>query len=105
MPRVGIGMGGHAVALWFTHGVGRSRIQSASGSVSSNRWIKPVQLAVDRRELINPQIAVNARGAAVAVWEILASGSVFKEQTNTVMTTHNPAGRAWLLPAAVGACD
>ena len=102
MPRVGIDASGHAVALWFAQGRDRSRIGSASGSVSSGRWAKPVQLAVDRRELINPQIAVSARGGAAAVWEIVVSGSPLRGQTNTVMVARKPAGRRWLHPVKLG---
>jgi hypothetical protein len=104
MAKVGIDAHGDAVALWFTTEREVNRIEAGSGSLSAGAWLAPVQLGADRRRLINPQLAVNPGGTAVATWEVVTGGGPVspRGQTNAVLATVKPAGRAWLRPVRLG---
>lgn len=105
MPTVGIDAHGNAVAMWFTDQPNIDRIEAASGSVRTGRWSTPVQLAAGGpQRLINPQIAVNARGEAVATWEIWTAGGPVDPngQTNTVVAAVKPPRHTWLAPVNLG---
>jgi hypothetical protein len=93
VPRVAVDARGNAVAVWSRAKATESVIQAAVGARTGS-W----QLSVDIAELstaagpevADPQVAVDARGNAVAVWTnvIVGNGTV-------VQSAVRPAGGAW----------
>ena len=64
----GIDEKGQAYAVW--NSIGRvNRIEAASLRPGHGKWSKPDVLAKSAHELLDPQVAVNAAGRAVAVWK------------------------------------
>jgi hypothetical protein len=93
LPQVGIDAAGNAVAVWQrqlsdTVVVGNTVVESAVFSSNTGLWSTPTLLAVgdlapyDNLSPANvfgmtPQISVNKRGEAVAVWDLYNAGSSF----------------------------
>ncbi len=91
---VGIDARGQAMAVWGApFGVRSTQIESATGSVRTGRWSRPVALATGR-QLLLPRLAVDGRGVAVAVWEAYRSGSALSGVRHAVYAAVKPAGQA-----------
>jgi hypothetical protein len=69
LPQLAIEPGGNAVAVWAqVEATGRASIFANRYMVGSG-WETPILLENDMRSAGRPQIAVNANGDAVAVWQ------------------------------------
>lgn len=105
-PAVGIDDRGDANAVWITMGGGQNRIEVSALTMASGVWSLPVQLAEASQWLLVPQIAVSARGDAVAVWKRWISGSPFGAGVveTRIAGAVRPAGRrSWLAPVTLDA--
>lgn len=67
VSRVAVGAGGDAVAVWQRFD-GRNAAVQAASLRPGRRWSAPVDLSAKGREALGPEVAVDAAGAAVAVW-------------------------------------
>jgi hypothetical protein len=101
---VGIG-GDQAIAVWDTLGVGGSQVQWSALSLRTGRWSVPAVLARTRQSLLFPQIAMDARGDAVAAWRRHAPGPLRHgaEQAKIVAAVRPAGHRAWRAPVTLGA--
>src|SRR3954447_2062366 len=88
-PRVGLDGNGHATAVFAAVSGNSQPIFAAVSSASS--WSGAVELSPGSSG-VNPVIAVNDRGDAVAVWTGLDVGSV------VMRGSVRPAGGAWSKP-------
>lgn len=106
MAQVGIDGHGHAMAIWAVTPSGRrNRIEVSTLTIASGTWSRPVQLAHPPagQAVWNPQLAVNARGDAVAVWHRPIRGGVPFGGRFAVVAAVKPAGpRPWRQPVVLG---
>jgi hypothetical protein len=94
-PEVAIDPGGEAVAVWERFDGRWDRIQSASRRPGGS-WSKPTDLSGPGRSSHEPQVAVDAAGEAVAVWERTTEGGP------QVQALSRPAGGSWSGPTGLG---
>lgn len=88
--QVGVDARGNATALWSDgNSVLRTAVRPAGGA-----WQKPVTLALARNFQYGPQLAVNAAGTAVAVWQ----RNDKRSDGFVVQAAVRPAGGAWQKP-------
>jgi len=90
-PQVAIDAQGDAVAVWGRSN-GALTIIQASSKPAGGAWETPVDLSVPGEEAIDPQVAVDPQGEAVAVWE-RSNG-----ENEIVQAASRPAGGAWQTP-------
>ena len=64
-------------------------------------WSPPVSLSLSGQNSSNPQIAVNASGDAVAVWQTTWSISGQGEQESTIQASVKPSGGVWSAPETI----
>ncbi len=88
-PQVAIDGHGNAVAVWEHYNGSIDVVQSAVRPAASGIWQEPVRVSAPGAETLQPKLAMNPQGDAVAVWQHNIGGE-------TVI-------QAALLPAASGA--
>jgi hypothetical protein len=72
-PQVGIDNKGNAFAIWVLQKANRSAIQVSKYNPCKGSWSKPIDIS--HVELVDmPQIAVNANGNAIAIWQGFIAG-------------------------------
>ncbi|MGH4007808.1 MAG: hypothetical protein ACRDTH_06545 [Pseudonocardiaceae bacterium] len=95
-PQVAVNAQGSAVAVWRTfngtHNVVQGAMRPADGS-----WQAPITLSAPGQDAVDPQVAVNAQGSAVAVWS-RSNGT-----HDIVQGAVRPAGEAWQAPTDLSA--
>jgi hypothetical protein len=91
-PQVAVDGQGNAVAVWPGFD-GTSQIVQAAARPAGGVWQAPVNLSAAGQNAGNPQVAVDARGDAVAVWTS-SNGT-----NDIVQAAVRPAGGAWQAPA------
>jgi len=96
-PQVAIDSEGDAVAVWTLENGGKGIVQSASRP-AGGAWSAPVTLSATAQRLTNPQVAVDPKGDAVAVWSLFDSPNGF-----TVKSAQRLAGGAWSAPVSLPA--
>ncbi len=95
-PQVAIDDNGDAVAVWYRWN-GSNDIVQAAEKPAGGSWVAAVNLSKSGQEALDPQVAVNASGDAVAVWK-RSNGS-----NEIVQAASRPAGGAWGAPADLSA--
>ncbi len=68
-PQLAVDGSGNAVAVWRYLAVGGTIIQSSHSADGGVSWSTPVQLSASGLSSDNPQVAANASGNTVAVWQ------------------------------------
>lgn len=99
-PQVSIGSNGQVVAVW--HGLLSlvDTIFSANKTISLGTWSAASAISNPANSSINPQIAVDSNGNALAVWYIFdQSGSIFSNVY--LQSAYKPSGLTWNLPILV----
>lgn len=95
-PQVGVDPQGNAIAVWER---GAGTIFAIQGAVrpADAVWQEPVNLSAVGAEVFDPQVAIDARGDAVAVW------GRFDAPNFVVQSAVRPAGAGWQTPVNVSA--
>jgi hypothetical protein len=93
-PQVAVDPGGDAVAVWERYD-GADYIVQASTSPAGGSWQAPVDLSATGQNALEPQVAVDPDGDAVAVWE--------DETDSNAEAASRPSGGSWQAPAAISA--
>jgi len=96
-PQVAIDAQGNAVAVWTRHNGTEYIVQSAVRP-ASGRWQVPVNLSAAGHNATRPQVALDPRGNAVAVWQRFKSRHVIAVQAAT-----RPVGGSWQAPVELSA--
>ncbi|HET6998197.1 MAG TPA: substrate-binding domain-containing protein [Solirubrobacterales bacterium] len=96
-PHVVLDSDGDALTVWerFNIGATKATIQSA-GKEPGGAWGTPLDLSAVGQTSVNPQIATNADGDAVAVWGHFVGPITASELV--VQGATKPAGGAWSAP-------
>ncbi len=103
--RVGIDRHMRAIAVWGATRGGKSRIEASELTVTKGVWSPPAELAEASQMLLVPQIAVNARGDAVAAWKRWRGGAPLSPGgvRDPIAAAVKPSGRrSWLAPVTLG---
>jgi hypothetical protein len=100
-PEVGIDAQGDAVAVW-QGGANRSverKVEAAVRTASSGVWQTPVVISPEWSGWLQPQVAVDARGDAVAVWSSPYPEGGAGVVNDTIQAAAKPAGASGWEPA------
>jgi hypothetical protein len=68
-PQVAIDPQGNAVAVWHRFNLTNTMVQGAVRPAGSGVWQAPVNLSAAGRTAVEPQVALDPHGNAVAVWD------------------------------------
>ena len=99
-PQVAIDGKGNAIAVWHYYNGSIRVVQSAIRPAASGIWQEPVRLSAAGVEALEPKLAVDPQGDAVAVWERLTGVDL------TIQAAFRPAAiGAWQEPANLSAKD
>jgi PKD domain len=90
MPQVAVDARGDAVAVWESYIAGEPFVEAATRTGFTGAWQAPVKLSSLGVIGLRPDLAVNARGDAVVVWQ---------SDVGIVEAASRPAGGAWQTPA------
>lgn len=97
--QVGIGGLGNAVAVWSRMNGTHDFVEAAVGQASSAAWQPPATLSGPGANVEEqPQVAVNAAGSAVVVWERLNGGTEVVEAASGLA-----ANGSWQAPVPLSA--
>jgi hypothetical protein len=88
VPEVAVDSQGDAVAVWQRYNGSNWIIQGAVRPAGGT-WEAPVDLSATGQNALVPQVAVDAQGDAVAVWQR------FNSTTNIIQGAVRPAGGSW----------
>jgi len=96
-PQVAIDPKGDAVAVWMRFGEKSAQIiQSAARPAASGAWQTPAELSRATGDAEHPEVAMDANGDAVAVWDI------FGETDKVIEASERPAvSGVWQTPAVL----
>jgi hypothetical protein len=97
-PRVAMDANGNAIAVWFWRDANNTAInvmanRYVAGSGAGSGWGTPVPLELPNQQPSLPQIAVNASGNAVVVWEQF--GGVISNIRASQFIAGTGAGTGW----------
>jgi hypothetical protein len=95
-PNVAMAGAGNAVAVWRRFDGANQRVQ-ASTRRAGGAWNRPATLSAAGRSARQPQVAIAARGNAVAVWRRHDGAN------NRIQAAVRPAGRAFRAPKTLSA--
>jgi hypothetical protein len=95
-PRLAMSAGGRAVAVWHRSN-GTNLIVEAASFTAGGSWSAPVPLSAPGEDAEVPQVAMDAAGDAVAVWER------FNGTNEIVETASLAAGGGWSAPVPLSA--
>ena len=98
-PRVAVNGEGEADVVWESYNEGVYSIQTVAGSIGHDTWGEPVALSLPGQVTANPEVADDAEGEAVAVWE--QGGDELTPYT--VQGAVRPAGGQWGAPVDLSA--
>lgn len=98
-PQVAIGANGTAATVWEGISGGINAIFAANKPMSGS-WNSPTVISNVANPSVNPQIAVDSNGKAVAIWYIytLSSNAYFDVY---LQSSTRPSGGSWSLPILV----
>ncbi|MDQ3765420.1 MAG: hypothetical protein M3460_29395 [Actinomycetota bacterium] len=91
IPQVAVDAQGNAVAVWRRFN-GTNDIVQAAVRLAGGAWQAPVNLSAPGQDASIPQVAVDAQGNAVAVWQRFTTFNAI------VQAAARPAGGAWQAP-------
>jgi hypothetical protein len=95
-PEIVVTPQGDAVAVWQRYDGTNQRIQAATRPYGG-AWSVPTHISLAGVSASVPDVGVDAKGGAVAVWE-QSVGQIYSVQAST-----RPAGGAWSTPVAISA--
>ncbi|HTZ64734.1 MAG TPA: PKD domain-containing protein [Solirubrobacteraceae bacterium] len=93
-PSVALDSAGNALAVWELESDGHSVIQQATRP-SGETWGTPSDLSAADGYAYNPQLAIDPKGDAVAVWEVNS------DSTWTVQANVKPDDEGWGVPSTI----
>lgn len=94
-PAVAVDSNGDAVAVWDRHGPSTSVIEVTGRPAGSGAWQAPVALSAAEQNAEAPQVAMDAQGDAVAVWQQ-------RDASQMIQTAVKPAGsETWQAPVGL----
>jgi hypothetical protein len=73
--QVAVDARGDAVAIWLAYSGYHTIIRTAFRPAASAHWQPPVDLTLDDQDAFAPQVALDAKGNAIAVWDRRWDGS------------------------------
>jgi hypothetical protein len=91
-PQVAVDQGGDALAVWERYD-GTNHIVQAATSPAGGSWQAPVDLSATGQNALEPQVAVDPGGDAVAVWE--------NDTDFNAEAASRPSGGSWQAPIAI----
>lgn len=98
-PQIAIGSDGTAVAAWHILSGGIDRIYSSHKALAG-AWSAGTQISNVANNSVNPKVAVDSSGNALAVWYIYSlSGGAFSDVY--LQSSRKPVGGSWSLPILV----
>jgi hypothetical protein len=89
-PQVALDPKGDAVAVWY-RGDGSNLIIQAASRPKGGNWSSPVNLSAPNQDAFEPQVALDQKGDAVAVWDRF-DGS---DRSLVVQAASRPKGGGW----------
>jgi PKD domain len=90
LPQVAVDARGDAVAVWESYIAGEPVVEAATRTGFAGAWQAPVELSSPGVVGLRPDLAVDARGDAVVVWQ---------RGPGLVEAASRPAGGSWQTPA------
>jgi hypothetical protein len=95
-PQIVISPAGEAIAVWEFYNGSHAITQASVRPASGGSWQTPVNLSDASHEAYEPQLAINAHGEAIAVWQ-------FNNGSNqAVQASARPsAGGSWQTPVTL----
>jgi hypothetical protein len=103
-PQVAIGANGDAVAVWGREDEASNThiVEAVVGSARTGRWRAPTVLSAPGAAAEAPQAAIDARGDAVAVWDLVETSGRAIPEGRFVQAAARPANAtAWSAPVNV----
>jgi hypothetical protein len=88
---------GDAVAVWQRYEGGYSIVQAATRAKGRKNWSIPANLSAPGQNASEPQVGIDPKGRAVAVWQHYDGSSVI------VQAASRPAGGNWSAPTDLSA--
>jgi hypothetical protein len=105
-PQIAIDAAGNAVAVWNQKDTGSAYTNILSNRLpASGSWGTPVKVSIDDSDAFSPQIALDAAGNALAVWETIASGTsqnILSSRLPVGSPTNSPWGTPLLVNSPTG---
>lgn len=103
-PAAGIDASGQATAIWVSTRHHENLIQAATVQASRGGWSAPRTITVTGQELLWPQLALDGRGDAVAMWICCGRGSELRSGLHHIVkAAFRPAGHSsWQGPTTIG---
>jgi hypothetical protein len=95
-PQVSVDSTGLAIAVWARYDGSKNLIQSST-SQSGGTWSTPVDLSASGQDANSPQVSVDSKGLAIAVWN-RSDGSNYIIQSST-----SQSGGTWSTPVDLSA--
>jgi len=95
-PEIAVGPNGSAVAVWERYD-GADWIIQAASKAAGGAWSAPVNLTAAGLSAASPQVAIDASGTALALWE-RSDGVGYVTQAAS-----KPAGGTWGAPKSISA--
>jgi hypothetical protein len=89
-PQVAVNDSGDAVVVWERSNGVHEIIEGSSGSAAAGSWQTPVSISADGEEAGEPQVALDAQGAAIAVWKRFDGSNYIAEAAGSVAPATMP---------------
>jgi len=97
MPEIAMNAAGEAVAVW-EHFNGKNWVVQSASRPPGGAWSTPTTISPPKGDFADePQIAINAAGEAVAVWEHYRHRS----DHTAIETASRPSGGTWSVPTTI----
>ncbi len=98
-PQIAIGSNGTVVAVWHTVSGGINRIYSSHKALNGS-WSAETQISNVANNSVNPKVAVDSNGNALAVWYIYSlNGGAYSDVY--LQSSRRPSAGSWGLPILV----
>jgi PKD domain len=96
-PEIALDSQGDAIVVWDRHGISDSIVEAAARLAGSGAWQAPVALSAESQNAEGPDVAMDAQGNAVAVWQQ-------RDVTQMIQAAVRPAGsETWQAPVGLSA--
>ena len=104
-PRVTIGGGGIAVAVWAQlHGGGADYVVMTSTRPPGGSWTPPVRLSAHGQFAFAPAVAVSPAGGAVVVWSAAGTGGPGLRGQAVMAAVRRSPRQRWSRPVQLSRC-
>ena len=92
LPQVAMDPAGDAMAVWAHFTTGPGEVVQAAARPAGGAWEAPLTISPEGNEVPHPEVALDARGDALAVWELHTAPA------NRIEASFRPTGGAWQAP-------